>query len=672
MILEELRLKNFRCFYDEGVIRFSTDPKRDVTLIYAENGVGKTTLLNAMLWCLYGETTKRFEKKEDILNHEAKERGKKNASVALFFEHDDKHYVAKRFFELSGEMPLRVARIEGGRHEPLDAPDTFVNSVIPKDMIGHFLFDGEHAENFSGETNKSRVQAAVRDILGCTLIQLAIEDLKALSTKYRKQITSFSISDEIEGLDRKIQNLTTSIATAQIELHGLKDERGGVADQLGDIELKLRSSTQVQEFQKAREGLEAQLRHASAREKQLQDDVFKWLGDNGRLIVSTGITEQTYEFLELKENKAKIPAPYNEEFVKDILAAHKCVCGRPFEEGSDEEHEIQKLLNKAANKIMTDRIIRIRARITSLREQRKRAPQKLLDVKKKLAKEHANISTLEAQIGEYSDKIKGVDVAEIKKREERYQELRKRLSEIDGYIGVLAHNIGQSEAEQKAHEKKIMGLSGKDKEAQKLIKKRDLCIKLQGYLEDKLVEDEKDTRTVLRFSISKIIEETTRQNFQFKMAEDYTMQLLSDLGVPLAKSGGENQLLGLAFTAALVELAKIRKGAQDFTLLPGTIAPLVLDSPFGQLDDAYRKSTAEFLPRMAQQVVLMLSSSQANSAIIETLGPHIGKQYVLVRHNKDRQNQKHKPNETRVIDNRQFVITVFNSYYNGTEIMEVA
>ncbi len=74
MILEEIRLTDFRCFYGKSTIKFTTDPDRNVTLIYAENGVGKTTLLNALLWCFYGETTERFEKKEDILNYDAKKR----------------------------------------------------------------------------------------------------------------------------------------------------------------------------------------------------------------------------------------------------------------------------------------------------------------------------------------------------------------------------------------------------------------------------------------------------------------------------------------------------------------------------------------------------------------------------------------------------------------------
>ncbi len=80
MILEEIRLKDFRCFYGESEIALSTDEARNVTIVYAENGVGKTTLLNALLWCFYGETTSRFEKKGDILNYDAKKEGRTMAS----------------------------------------------------------------------------------------------------------------------------------------------------------------------------------------------------------------------------------------------------------------------------------------------------------------------------------------------------------------------------------------------------------------------------------------------------------------------------------------------------------------------------------------------------------------------------------------------------------------
>jgi DNA sulfur modification protein DndD len=56
MILEEIRLTDFRCFFGENVIDFSTNQEKNVTIIYAENGVGKTTILNALIWCFFEET----------------------------------------------------------------------------------------------------------------------------------------------------------------------------------------------------------------------------------------------------------------------------------------------------------------------------------------------------------------------------------------------------------------------------------------------------------------------------------------------------------------------------------------------------------------------------------------------------------------------------------------
>src|SRR6056297_1624221 len=124
MILEEIRLTDFRCFYGDTFIRFSEDPNRNVTLIYAENGVGKTTLLNALLWCFYGETTARFEKKEDILNYDAKKNGRTTASVEVLFEHNGSQYIAKRFFGtalFSREgREFVISRLDRGSQTPID------------------------------------------------------------------------------------------------------------------------------------------------------------------------------------------------------------------------------------------------------------------------------------------------------------------------------------------------------------------------------------------------------------------------------------------------------------------------------------------------------------------------------------------------------------------------
>ena len=70
MIIEFMRVSNWRSFYGINDLWFSTDKTKNVTLIRAENGVGKTSLLAALNWCLFGflPGADEFENPNNLLN----------------------------------------------------------------------------------------------------------------------------------------------------------------------------------------------------------------------------------------------------------------------------------------------------------------------------------------------------------------------------------------------------------------------------------------------------------------------------------------------------------------------------------------------------------------------------------------------------------------------------
>jgi hypothetical protein len=80
MQIKSIHLKDFRQFYGEQKLDFAIDTKKNVTLIHAENGVGKTTLLNSILWTFFGKTTSKFEQREKIVNFTAEKEGKNSAA----------------------------------------------------------------------------------------------------------------------------------------------------------------------------------------------------------------------------------------------------------------------------------------------------------------------------------------------------------------------------------------------------------------------------------------------------------------------------------------------------------------------------------------------------------------------------------------------------------------
>lgn len=673
MILEEIRLKDFRCFYDENVIRFSTDENRNVTLIYAENGVGKTTLLNALLWCFYGDTTERFEKRDDILNYDAKRQGRTTASVEVVFEHERNIYVAKRFsvvgISANGSRSFIVSRLDKGSHIDIPTPDVFINSVVPRDMASHFLFDGEHAEIFLGESKSSSIKDAVRDILGCSLIEMVIDDLSAVSNSFRKQIPATPANGRIKELNARLDALTDQSEQATAEVAQLEKDRETTEVQIRDIEEKLRNSAAAKELQRSRDQLNEQMRRIEKRKKDAADEVFQWLGENGSSVVSKKLTEQTFAFLDEKEHRGRLPSPYNEEFVREILEEETCICGAHLAPGSPAAALVASLLSKAANQVMRDRIFKVKSRLTDLRSKRAKAPGRLMKAKEALASANDEFSLVEAQLAEISDKLKGIDIDDIDARERKRTELRSTISQMDRTIGRLKSKSEDTTREKARVDKEINELAQQDQQTAIYAKRRNLCETIKGELEIELQKEEAAAKAVLRAEIKNILSKTTRKVFTLKMSEDYVISLLNGSGQSLPKSSGENQLLGLAFTAALVKFAKLRKNARDYKLLPGTIAPLVLDSPFGQLDEIYRETTAKFIPEMAQQVILLISKSQGSPEVLDALKGHVGREYVLVRHNRDP--AADRKTESRHLRGREFKTTKFNSGFDGTEVVEV-
>lgn len=672
MLLEQVILKDFRCFCGEYSVDFSTDPEKNVTLIHAENGVGKTTLLNAMLWCFYGMTTAKFERKGDLVNHDAKTAGRDTTYVEVRFEHNGSHYRARRYAGpgVTSDRIFSIIRLDRGHSSTLPNPDTFINTVIPKSMATHFLFDGEHAEVFLGEENRSGIRKAVQDILGCSLIDTAIKDLDAAATYYRRQMPKTKASASIDALSVQIDEFASQIAKAREVVEGLKQDVGIINQQIADIDEKLRNSAAAKELQNRRDGVERELRGARKRVTDSQDEVLKWLGDNGRFLVSTKLTSQTFDHLESQETKGRIPSPYNEEFVKDLLEMERCICGAELHPGSEEYMKVAGLLEKAANHTLRSRLNAIRAIISQLKVERERAPGRLDAATKRQAEARADVSRLEAQEAEISEKLSGINFGEIAEREKRRNQLKSELSEKNQQIGSMNRRIETSEADKQSKERELKRQAENDDDARIFVTRYNLCEALKGRLELELAEEEKSARGVLRASISKVLDQTGRKNLRLNMTNEYSISLVNDSGTQLAKSGGENQLLGLAFTAALVQFARARQNAQDHRLLKGTVAPLVLDSPFGQLDETYGLTTVRHVPEMAGQVILMVSSKQGSGGVVEALSGRIGREYVLVRNNRDARGAR--PIETRQFHGKDVETAVFDAAFDGTTIVELA
>jgi DNA sulfur modification protein DndD len=86
-----------------------------------------------------------------------------------------------------------------------------------------------------------------------------------------------------------------------------------------------------------------------------------------------------------------------------------------------------------------------------------------------------------------------------------------------------------------------------------------------------------------------------------------------------ARSAGAEHVVALALMGALQENAPLR-------------GPIVMDSPFGRLDDAHTSNVVATIPDMAEQVALLVYEAEVGKPRMrELLGPHLLREYELVR-----------------------------------------
>lgn len=676
MKIEFMRIENWRSFYRVNEIVFSVDPIKNVTLVRAENGVGKTSLLAALNWCLFGilPPDEDFQNPKNLLNNNAKIQDKAtHAKIEVEFEHRERHYKASRTYDQVNERmnSLKLVEIVEGVERPLSSSinvDRFINSVLPREMAPHFFFYGEATSKYADEGGGKAFGEAVKNILGATIAGMALADLERSFKDYNREAADNSTDEavnlqgEIDRIEQSDEGLENSFSNAELE-------EAAAEKVLETINKQLLGSEVVKKDQLRRNQLTQNLTNLN---QSLQREIalaHSWFHNYGTALLSQSFISEVTALLDKEDTRKKIPGPFNAKFVNEILEDKLCICGRSVSKGSGEESHIKSMLGSATDEMMINRVLSTNIALGRLNEKGRNGWRDRARSESEQARLHEQVAAIESELIEISDRLKNNDIKSIVEKEEarsRAKSAQRAAIAKQATITLTRESNRRQIASLIREQEKLVHASVA---AQRYVKRAQLAGALSSRLKNRLETEELFARIEIKKKIDKIVSAFMRKNLTVEIDENYRVIVKDEDRNHAANSKGEKQMLGLAFTGAIADFARDRQSEGDDILLSGAEAPLVVDSPFGHLDTKYRQGVAKFLPSMASQVILLLSSSQASQEVLDELADKIGSQYVLSRF--ERSDGGSREIETVDIDGKTHNLTQYNQEFTGTRIVEV-
>jgi DNA sulfur modification protein DndD len=687
MKLTSIKLCNFRSFYGKTPeVTLAGGNIRNTTMIYGSNGAGKTSILNAFTWVLYEKFSAAFASTEQLVNKRAIAESQPGQPVECWvevgWEHEGNRYRATRGCRVyknesdvieagKTQLKIQVAGDDGKWYFPIQQAEEIITQILPLSLHQYFFFDGERIEEIVRSNNKAEISEAIRTFLGVEVIELSIKHLKDAKKSLETDLKHIG--------DPETKQLLTKQEKQELEIENINKRQTEINQELEyqqtfkkEISNKLRELSAVKELQERKQSLESQKNSLLEGLKKTRENLKKVISARGYTVLLSETTAKFREiFTDLKQ-RGELTAGISQEFVNDLLTSGRCICGADLREGTHPHFHVKNLMKKAGSSTVEETAIRMSAQVDEIDKQ-------ALGFWEEADREQGRIKQLRENLDQVELELANIQEQLRKDPNEEISGLQKRLDEIEAKIDELNREQGANRQELSHLKAAIDALIKQISKQKQNEEKQSLAQRRINATQDAIERlsevknrQENQFRLQLEQRVQEIFSDISFTPYIPKISEKYELSLVENttgIEAPVAASTGENQILSLSFIASIIDKVRDWSERRKMMMVPDSSTfPIVMDSPFGSLDANSRRHIARTIPKLANQLVVLVTKTQWRVEVEEEIADKIGKEYVLVYYSS-------KPNcEQDFIELGREKYSLVRQSLNGfeyTEIVEV-
>ena len=646
--LGKITLQNYRMYKDTTTIDLSRDPEKTITIIEGDMGKGKTTILNAVYWCLYGKfrpTGNRSD--ENIINNDVLlslkpgDSGDTTVEIHLY-EEDELRYNIKRniHFLKDQESSRLVVRedVDGSlsegievtstvefRHlpklspnsewriytDPVQARDAILN-IFPEPLSSYFLFDAELLDNFFNLGRNNNVRIGIEKISGLPVLDDAIKHITKTYDDVLKDISSpklTSIQEQKFITENAIKSNRETVCEADQRLQEINAEMDSIRSYLRNNDEK---SVQVKQAQAdtLNDSIKKLREELSALEKEMGD----WLLYCNTVVRLHTPMEDSLRRCNIWEKEGKIPIAVSSQALHNILRADPsvCICGTDLKEGSKERAYMTELLEKnTADSPIIQNIATGRGHWDDMVSETTRQSliDKLNEFRSKRDKLNSEHDTKYSNLKEISQELKKHDQEQISEKSHRLSELQNEYNDWNGKKAIAEDKISKSELRLEQQNRELDRLTKEESKYQSHHNRRELAKTIEGILKqcrDELIEQLRST--VAQKTTDYFLRLVSRNDFsKVEIDSNYAVTAYGPTGHGKSLSAGQTCCLALSYIAAIREIAE-----KNYFIM--------IDSPLHNIDQGERVDIAKNLPKFipGTQITLLVQDQEYVGSVNKT------------------------------------------------------
>lgn len=643
MIINKLELHNFRQYIGTQEIVFSTDENANVTVLIGINTSGKTTIVRAFEWCLYGKNN--FED-QVLLNSQVRDNMNvgdiQDVWVAVTFTYASKQHTIKRRFRYVcsertinngkpivslNKRPEEILTFEylnsdGQTKTQIDRSNIAetMDRILPKDLADYFFFGGER---ISSITNRTDLTKSVRGLMRLDVLENGREHLA-------KVLKSFQANIDTTG-DANAQRAQDSLETAKKQLVILEQNRDDAAAQMEywqtkeneyNAELAKSNIEQVQKAKRERDRLEQTLKTEKQKLENLKKAMVEAFNVRPYTFFGMPAIKKSLDLLEsVKESTECVPG-MDQDSIDYLLNRGYCICGTKLDPGSI---PLQKMLEER-RKLPPEHIGAV---VMNYKNKSEGYLSGSEDYRTVIERRYTEYRATKRQIGILQDEWdKQSDVifddTDAKAIETKRRDAHTHYLEAQADHNTALTNIGSCAQTIKNCEsaiEKFAKNSDKNKRVAKLISYSEA---VYNWLDETYKSKENIVRAELQNRVNENFSKMYHGERTITIDDKYRVKY-SD--VKTEESDGLKAVKSFAFISSLVSMAK-DKILDDADVTLGQDYPLVMDAPFSNVDEIHINNICRILPHTANQIIMAVMQKDWDYAA-PNLSKFVGKSYTI-------------------------------------------